>query len=82
MPTCRRKRVLLTEPSPALLDALKNDPNREVFYLADTGEIFENYEYVHNPCVPPQSMPDCFCNPSVHMRPGCPSIDRNSSNAR
>ena len=45
MPTCRRKRVLLTEPSPALLDALKNDPNREVFYLADTGEIFETYEY-------------------------------------
>ncbi|KAI0639320.1 chromatin remodeling complex protein [Trametes polyzona] len=44
MPTCRRKRVLLTEPSPALLDALKNDPSREVFYLADTGEIFETYE--------------------------------------
>ncbi|KAI0361718.1 chromatin remodeling complex protein [Trametes cingulata] len=44
MPTCRRKRVLLTEPSPALLDALKHDPNREVFYLADTGEIFETYE--------------------------------------
>ncbi|KAI0757084.1 chromatin remodeling complex protein [Daedaleopsis nitida] len=44
MPTCRRKRVLLTEPSPALLDALKNDPNREVFYLAETGEIFEHYE--------------------------------------
>ncbi|KAI0662737.1 chromatin remodeling complex protein [Cubamyces menziesii] len=44
MPTCRRKRVLLTEPSPALLDALKNDPNREVFYLAETGEIFETYE--------------------------------------
>ncbi|KAI8995548.1 chromatin remodeling complex protein [Trametes punicea] len=44
MPTCRRKRVILTEPSPALLEALKNDPNREVFYLADTGEIFETYE--------------------------------------
>ncbi|CDO72325.1 hypothetical protein BN946_scf184977.g22 [Trametes cinnabarina] len=44
MPTCRRKRVILTEPSPALLDALKNDPNREVFYLAETGEIFETYE--------------------------------------
>ncbi|KAI0669985.1 chromatin remodeling complex protein [Trametes maxima] len=44
MPTCRRKRVLLTEPSPALLDALKHDPGREVFYLADTGEIFETYE--------------------------------------
>ena len=46
MPTCRRKRVLLTEPSPALLDALKNDPGREVFYLAETGEIFDSYEYV------------------------------------
>ncbi|RDX55953.1 chromatin remodeling complex protein [Lentinus brumalis] len=44
MPTCRRKRVLLTEPSPALLDALKHDPNREVFYLEETGEIFENYD--------------------------------------
>ncbi|EIW64756.1 chromatin remodeling complex protein [Trametes versicolor FP-101664 SS1] len=44
MPTCRRKRVLLTEPSPALLDAFKNDPAREVFYLADTGEIFETFE--------------------------------------
>ncbi|OBZ79979.1 hypothetical protein A0H81_00709 [Grifola frondosa] len=38
MPTCRRKRVLLTEPSPAILDALKNDPNREVYYLAQTGK--------------------------------------------
>lgn len=47
MPTCRRKRVLLTEPSPALLDALHNDPKKEVFYLTQTGEIFESYEYVH-----------------------------------
>ncbi|RPD82643.1 chromatin remodeling complex protein [Lentinus tigrinus ALCF2SS1-7] len=44
MPTCRRKRVLLTEPSPTLLDALKHDQNREVFYLEETGEIFENYD--------------------------------------
>ncbi|KAH9946696.1 chromatin remodeling complex protein [Amylocystis lapponica] len=44
MPTCRRKRVLLTEPSPALLDSLNTDPNRKVFYLALTGEIFETYE--------------------------------------
>lgn len=47
MPTCRRKRVLLTEPSPVLLDALKRDPNKDVFYLAQTGELFESYEYVH-----------------------------------
>ena len=44
MPTCRRKRVLLTEPSPVLLEALKHDPAREVFYLAETGEIFDCYE--------------------------------------
>ena len=52
MPTCRRKRVLLTEPSPALLDALKHDPNREVFYLEDTGEIFDNYECAYCPLRP------------------------------
>ncbi|KAI0274694.1 ATP-utilizing chromatin assembly and remodelling N-terminal-domain-containing protein [Gloeopeniophorella convolvens] len=44
MPTCRRKRVLLTEPPPALLHALKSDPNKHVYYLAKTGEIFESYE--------------------------------------
>ena len=46
MPTCRRKRVLLTEPSQVLLDALKSDPKKEVYYLAQTGEIFETYEYI------------------------------------
>ncbi|TFK57352.1 hypothetical protein OE88DRAFT_1730725 [Heliocybe sulcata] len=44
MPLCRRKRVLLTEPAPFLLDAVKSDPNKEVFYLRQTGEIFETYE--------------------------------------
>ncbi|KAI0307853.1 ATP-utilizing chromatin assembly and remodelling N-terminal-domain-containing protein [Multifurca ochricompacta] len=44
MPTCRRKRVLLTEPLPSLLKALKSDPNRDVYYLAKTGEIFDTYE--------------------------------------
>ncbi|OCH96490.1 chromatin remodeling complex protein [Obba rivulosa] len=44
MPTCRRKRVLLTEPSPALLEALKTNPNKEVYYLSQTGEIFDTYE--------------------------------------
>jgi hypothetical protein len=48
MPTCRRKRVVLTEPSPALLEALKKDPSRDVFYLERTGELFETYESV--PC--------------------------------
>ncbi|KAF8225024.1 chromatin remodeling complex protein [Tricholoma matsutake] len=44
MPTCRRKRVVLTEPSDALLQAAASDPNREVYYLEQTGEIFEFYE--------------------------------------
>ncbi|KJA26175.1 hypothetical protein HYPSUDRAFT_133617 [Hypholoma sublateritium FD-334 SS-4] len=44
MPTCRRKRVVLTEPSDALLHAVQTDPNRHVFYLDQTGEIFETYE--------------------------------------
>ncbi|KAI0936246.1 hypothetical protein AcV5_004434 [Taiwanofungus camphoratus] len=44
MPTCRRKRVLLTEPSLELLNSLKSDPNKQVFYLSQTGEIFETYE--------------------------------------
>lgn len=46
MPTCRRKRVVLTEPSDDLIRALETDPEREVFYLEETGEIFETYEYV------------------------------------
>lgn len=44
MPTCRRKRVLLTEPSPQLLADLEAEPNKEVFYLAQTGEIFPDYK--------------------------------------
>ncbi|KDR85163.1 hypothetical protein GALMADRAFT_1322895 [Galerina marginata CBS 339.88] len=44
MPTCRRKRVVLTEPSDALLLAVQTDPNKHVFYLDQTGEIFETYE--------------------------------------
>ncbi|KAI5835871.1 hypothetical protein K523DRAFT_359692 [Schizophyllum commune Tattone D] len=44
MPTCRRKRVLLTQPSPALLKAVKSDPSKQVFFLKQTGEIFETYE--------------------------------------
>jgi len=43
MPTCRRKRVLLTEPSSSLLADLKSNPDKEVFYLAQTGEIFPDY---------------------------------------
>ena len=54
MPTCRRKRVVLTEPSEALLQALKSDPARQVFYLEQTGEIFETFEYV---LLPPLSRP-------------------------
>jgi bromodomain adjacent to zinc finger domain protein 1A len=53
MPTCRRKRVVLTEPSPTLLEALKKDPSRDVFYLERTGELFETYESVHQPILTP-----------------------------
>ncbi|KAG6381334.1 chromatin remodeling complex protein [Boletus reticuloceps] len=44
MPTCRRKRVVLTEPSPALLQAAQSNLDKEVYYLHQTGEIFESYE--------------------------------------
>ncbi|TRM65788.1 ATP-utilizing chromatin assembly and remodelling N-terminal-domain-containing protein [Schizophyllum amplum] len=44
MPTCRRKRVLLTQPSAALLKAVQAEPDKPVFFLKQTGEIFETYE--------------------------------------
>ncbi|CAK5264756.1 unnamed protein product [Mycena citricolor] len=44
MPTCRRKKVVLTEPSPALLEVVKTNPTKDVFFLQQTGEIFETYE--------------------------------------
>ena len=44
MPTCRRKRVVLTEPPQALLDAGGKEASRQVYYLAQTGEIFQSYE--------------------------------------
>jgi len=46
MPFCRRKRVVLIEPSDDLVHALQTDPERQVFYLQETGEIFESYECV------------------------------------
>jgi bromodomain adjacent to zinc finger domain protein 1A len=49
MPTCRRKRVVLTEPSDSLLHAATSDPARDVYYLEQTGEIFESYEYAPAP---------------------------------
>ncbi|KAK1223803.1 hypothetical protein PQX77_013327 [Marasmius sp. AFHP31] len=44
MPLCRRKRVVLIEPSESLLLIAKNNPNKQVFLLEQTGEIFETYE--------------------------------------
>ncbi|KAK7463755.1 hypothetical protein VKT23_005692 [Stygiomarasmius scandens] len=44
MPTCRRKRVVLTEPSQSLVQSVKSNPDRKVFLLRQTGEIFETYE--------------------------------------
>lgn len=58
MPTCRRKRVVLTEPSSALLQLAQAEPSKEVYYLEQTGEIFETYEYVlyrSSPLVAPQT---------------------------
>lgn len=49
MPTCRRKRVLLIETPTSLLQALKSDPNKHVYYLTKTGEIFDTYEQVSIP---------------------------------
>jgi hypothetical protein len=63
MPTCRRKRVLLTEPSQTLLDALKRDPNKDVFYLAQTGELFETYESVPSTMSP--ICPYLICHPLI-----------------
>jgi bromodomain adjacent to zinc finger domain protein 1A len=37
--------VVLTEPSEALLQLATTDPNKEVYYMQQTGEIFETYEY-------------------------------------
>lgn len=82
MPTCRRKRVVLTEPSEALLHAAKSDPSREVYYLQQTGEIFETYEYV-----------TCLLNartfplinasrPAERMRLVCPSTASDNFSAR
>lgn len=39
--------MVLTEPTDALLQTAKADPSREVYFLEQTGEIFETYEYVH-----------------------------------
>lgn len=36
--------MVLIEPTPELLQAAKNNPKKEVYYLAQTGEIFETYE--------------------------------------
>ncbi|KAJ7630650.1 chromatin remodeling complex protein [Roridomyces roridus] len=44
MPTCRRKRVVLTEPSAALIASAKTNPDQDVFFLHQTGEIFDTYE--------------------------------------
>src|ERR1700753_3437620 len=49
IPPSTRTRVALTEPSSALMEALKKDPSRDVFYLERTGELFETYEYALPP---------------------------------
>lgn len=76
MPSCRRKRVVLTEPSEVLLQAVRSDPHKPVFYLDQTGEIFDTYEYV--PSYPsPKALFSCRSSPSISSEPippECPSI--------
>ncbi|KAG5221534.1 transcriptional regulator family: DDT [Salix suchowensis] len=50
MPTCRRKRVVLTQPADELLDAVKNDPHKEVFYLEQTGRFSKATSKPASPC--------------------------------
>ena len=80
MPTCRRKRVVLTEPSDALLQAAASDPAREVYYLQQTGEIFESYEYVSSPF--PLTPPYILSRLIELMPRACPFIALNSFSAR
>jgi len=85
MPTCRRKRVVLAEPSPALLEALKKDPSRDVFYLERTGELFETYESVPHHVSAPLSRSQRLSRLSEHPVPtllGCHFTGRSSSSAR
>lgn len=50
MPIVKRKLVELQAPPPALLEAYtQRHEDRAVFFLAATGEIFEEYEYVAPP---------------------------------
>jgi hypothetical protein len=79
MPTCRRKRVVLTEPAEDLVRALETDPGREVFYLEETGEIFETYEYVRPPAL---HLASSYLSHIVLMPLACPSIGSNSFSAR
>lgn len=64
MPSCRRKRVVLTEPSQAILQAFRSDPFKLVFYLDETGEIFDTYEYV-----PSCPSPNAFLSYEPHLPP-------------
>ncbi|KAJ3530959.1 hypothetical protein NM688_g7641 [Phlebia brevispora] len=83
MPTCRRKRVLLAEPSPAILDAAKSDPNKQVFQVRQTGEIFDSYEYEWPPLPAAHPAHNSLPPPPTEPTPrACPSIDSNNSNAK
>jgi len=68
MPTCRRKRVVLTEPSEPLLQAVRTDPNKPVFYVQQTGELFETYEYDLPPLPLVHSDPDAVSFAGLTLR--------------
>ena len=86
MPTCRRKRVLLAEPSQAILEASKHDPNKQVFQVRQTGEIFESYEYAVATVARPRSLtqpvPASAPTPAEPMPHACHSTGSSSSNVR
>jgi hypothetical protein len=78
MPTTKRKRVVLIENSDTLLQAVKHDPNRQVYYLHQTGEIFETYECVRS-LIHPCPLTRVFVE---RMLRACPSTDLSSSNVK
>lgn len=64
MPTCKRKRVLLTQPDDSLLST-QHDANKDVYLLAQTGEIFDSYEYVS--CIN-RTLPAVVIAHEIHSR--------------
>lgn len=75
--------MVLIEPTLELLQAAKNNPKKEVYYLAQTGEIFETYECALVPRPSRHSVLSFLTmvlpEPMLHA---CLSIASSNSNAR